>query len=189
MAEFLGRGFNVASPEVDVGDDFLVLDDREGGYSRIQVKTSSTKPLKTEWGFQAQFFIPTRQLVTPHRPGLFYVLAARLDDGGEWNSETVGGTETRPVWRNRVSCDGDTGVPIPGRQWEFVVIARKSLLAKHRRNGFGILMSERVMVGLTFRRETVTGHGLDLQGFRNNFGRYWPQRDGRRGGRGTQPVS
>ncbi|MCH8259096.1 MAG: hypothetical protein IIC46_02705 [Planctomycetes bacterium] len=57
----------------------------------------------------------------------------------------------------------------------FLVIARKTLLAKHRRHSFGILAGERVMIGLTFRRHTVTGHGLDLEHFRNNFTRYWPR--------------
>jgi hypothetical protein len=33
MAEFLRRGFNVAVPEVDIGDDFLVIDE-EGGATR-----------------------------------------------------------------------------------------------------------------------------------------------------------
>ena len=75
-----------------------------------------------------------------------------------------------PVWRNHPGLtvyNGGSG------------IARKTLLAKHRRHGFGILAGERVMIGLTFRRDTVTGHGLDLQHFRDNFGRYWPRRDGR----------
>lgn len=30
MAEFLIRGYNVAVPEVDVGDDILVVKDRSG---------------------------------------------------------------------------------------------------------------------------------------------------------------
>jgi hypothetical protein len=187
VAEFLRRGYNVALPEVDVGDDFLVLDDRCGGYSRIQVKTSSTKPLKTEWGFQAQFFIPARQLYTPQRPHLFYILAARLDGdeeqaarrnrrhSGRRGNATIG----RPAALAGMLAETTANAqPATDRRWEFLVIARKSLLAKHRRHGFGILAGERVMLGLTFRRHTVTGHRLNLQHFRNNFARYWPRRDG-----------
>ena len=81
MAEFLKRGYNVAVPEVDTGDEFPLMDDRSGTFSRVQVKSSSTKPLKLEPGYQAQFWIPTRQLYTPKRPDLYYVLAARPPEG------------------------------------------------------------------------------------------------------------
>lgn len=40
MAEFLFRGYNVAIPEVDVGDDIFVVKDSNGEYARIQVKTA-----------------------------------------------------------------------------------------------------------------------------------------------------
>jgi hypothetical protein len=40
MSEFLARGWNVAVPEVDVGDDL----------SRIQVKTGSAKETRNEYG-------------------------------------------------------------------------------------------------------------------------------------------
>lgn len=39
MAEFLVRGYNVAIPEVDIGDDIFVVRDDDGEYSRIQVKS------------------------------------------------------------------------------------------------------------------------------------------------------
>ena len=39
MAELLWRGWNVALPEVDVGDDVLVVKDDSGDLWRIQVKT------------------------------------------------------------------------------------------------------------------------------------------------------
>ena len=40
MSEFLIRGYNVAIPAVDVGDDVLVIDDGQGTVSRVQVKMS-----------------------------------------------------------------------------------------------------------------------------------------------------
>ena len=40
MSYFLLRGWNVAVPEVDVGDDIFVVDDKKGVFYRIQVKTS-----------------------------------------------------------------------------------------------------------------------------------------------------
>jgi len=40
MSEFLLRGYNVAVPAVDVGDDIFVVDDREGLLSLVQVSCS-----------------------------------------------------------------------------------------------------------------------------------------------------
>ena len=38
MAEFLWRGWNVAIPEVDIGDDLFVVQDEEAHLYRIQVR-------------------------------------------------------------------------------------------------------------------------------------------------------
>lgn len=138
MAEFLARGFNIAIPDVDTGDDFLVLDERTGEFSRIQVKTSSTTPLKTEWGFQTQFWVRTRQLETPKKPELYYVLAARHR-----------------------------------RNWEYLIVARRTLLREHRHRRFGTLAGEQILLSMTIRKDRVTGNGRDMQPFRNNFERYW----------------
>jgi PD-(D/E)XK endonuclease len=40
MSHFLMRGWNVAVPEVDVGDDLLVVEDKKGIFFRVQVKTA-----------------------------------------------------------------------------------------------------------------------------------------------------
>jgi hypothetical protein len=41
MSELLTKGWNVAIPEVDVGDDVFVVDDAEGILKKVQVKTST----------------------------------------------------------------------------------------------------------------------------------------------------
>jgi hypothetical protein len=43
MAELVSRGYNVAVPEVDIGDDIFVVRDRDGQLSRVQVKTANAK--------------------------------------------------------------------------------------------------------------------------------------------------
>jgi hypothetical protein len=53
MAEFLLRGYNVAMPEVDIGDDIFVVHDREGELWRVQVKTAICKQARRERGTQA----------------------------------------------------------------------------------------------------------------------------------------
>jgi hypothetical protein len=75
MAEFLARGYNVAVPEVDLGDDIFVVRDSDGQLSRIQVKTASAR--ETAQGFSARFAVPLQQLQTPVRPEVHYVLAVR----------------------------------------------------------------------------------------------------------------
>jgi hypothetical protein len=40
MSEFLYRGYNVAVPAVDIGDDVYVVEDQVGTMWRLQVKTS-----------------------------------------------------------------------------------------------------------------------------------------------------
>ena len=41
MAELALRGYNVAIPEIDIGDDIFVLNDRTKAATRIQVKTAT----------------------------------------------------------------------------------------------------------------------------------------------------
>ncbi len=76
MAELVSRGYNVAVPEVDVGDDIFVVRDRDGQLSRVQVKTANAKE-GTEGTVSAMFNVPLRQLETPHVPDMNYVFAIR----------------------------------------------------------------------------------------------------------------
>jgi hypothetical protein len=75
MSEFLLRGYNVAIPEVDVGDDIFVVHDQLGTLWRIQVKTARGE--EREYGYSGQFLVPLKQLERALQPDLFYVLALR----------------------------------------------------------------------------------------------------------------
>lgn len=81
MAEFLLRGWNVALPEVDVGEDVFAVKDETGELSRVQVKTATAKPLQS--GYAAQFNISLKQLLTRRSPDLVYVFAMRSFKGWE----------------------------------------------------------------------------------------------------------
>jgi hypothetical protein len=81
MAELLWRGWNVALPEVDVGDDVLVVKDDSGDLWRIQVKTATAQPQQD--GYSAQFRISLRQLRTSRTPDLIYIFAMRSITGWE----------------------------------------------------------------------------------------------------------
>jgi hypothetical protein len=81
MGEFLLRGYNVAMPEVDVGDDIFVVHDRAGTLWRIQVKTAIGKV--RGYGYSGQFAVQRTQLAQAKEPDLFYVFALRK--GPHWD--------------------------------------------------------------------------------------------------------
>ncbi len=85
MAEFLMRGWNVAIPEVDTGDDIFVVQDENGTLRRVQVKTSmATERLK---GFSGQFQIPVKQLRNIRDVLVHYVLIVRNKD--RWTTPVI----------------------------------------------------------------------------------------------------
>jgi hypothetical protein len=85
MSEFLARGWNVAVPEVDVGDDIFVVRDEIGDFSRIQVKTAHATARKN--GFSAQFNLPIEQLRRLTSPELTYCFMIRFED--EWQKPII----------------------------------------------------------------------------------------------------
>lgn len=78
MSEFLMRGWNVAIPEVDRGEDIFVVQDSDGTLRRVQVKSSQAK--MTKQGYYLQFNIPYRQIVTELTPDIHFVLLVRYED-------------------------------------------------------------------------------------------------------------
>lgn len=82
MAEFLFRGYNVAVPEVDIGDDIFVVNDSDGEYGRVQVKTALATP--TTRGYSARYALRFSQLQSSTVPDTWYVFVSRLETG--WQS-------------------------------------------------------------------------------------------------------
>jgi hypothetical protein len=82
MAEFLHREMNVAIPEVDIGDDIVVVRDDNDQITRVQVKTANAKPLQTPGRFTAQFKLPLDQL-EKGPPHLVYAFVVRRNDRWE----------------------------------------------------------------------------------------------------------
>ena len=78
MSEFLARGWNTCTPDVDVGDDVLVLEDKKGQFKRVQVKTGSATERKN--GYSVQFNIPMEQLKARITPEIHYVFMVRYKD-------------------------------------------------------------------------------------------------------------
>ena len=78
MSEFLTRGWNVAIPEVDVGDDIFVVQDDNGTLRRVQVKTSTSTQRQN--GFSGQFNVPLKQLRNMANIPVHYVFIVRNSD-------------------------------------------------------------------------------------------------------------
>ena len=78
MSEFLMRGWNVAIPEVDRGEDIFVVQDSDGTLRRVQVKSSQARLNKQ--GYYVQFNIPYRQIVTELTPDIHFILLIRYED-------------------------------------------------------------------------------------------------------------
>jgi hypothetical protein len=85
IAEFLARGYNVAIPEVDVGDDIFVVRDSDGNLNRIQVKTANARASRN--GYSTRFSVSLKQLQTPRTPDLYYVFVVRHE--GSWKDFLV----------------------------------------------------------------------------------------------------
>jgi hypothetical protein len=78
MAELANRGYNVAMPEIDIGDDIFAVNDANGNMWRLQVKTSiATQRIKTTTG---QFRVRHSAIVTAMVPELHFVFTLRLPD-------------------------------------------------------------------------------------------------------------
>jgi hypothetical protein len=84
MSMFLFRGYNVAMPEVDVGEDIFVVRDEDGELSRIQVKAAIGKGKNVVSGV---FKVPLSQLRKRSRPPLYYVFTLHHD--GLWREFVV----------------------------------------------------------------------------------------------------
>jgi hypothetical protein len=72
MSLLLKRGWNVATPEVDVGDDIFVVEDKKGLFYRVQVKTSQAIIRKNS--YSAQFNIPLKQLNAFIEPECIFII-------------------------------------------------------------------------------------------------------------------
>ncbi len=77
MSEFLYRGYNVAVPAVDIGDDVYVVEDQIGTMWRLQVKTSDAPD-----GSVGTYQLSRRQLREIKANELFFMFMIRR--AGRW---------------------------------------------------------------------------------------------------------
>lgn len=85
MSEFLMLGWNVAIPEVDIGDDIFVVQDDNGTLRRVQVKTSISTTRKL--GYSGQFSISVKNLRNITSILVHYIFIVRRN--GEWSKPII----------------------------------------------------------------------------------------------------
>lgn len=88
MSNFLVRGWNVAMPEVDIGDDVFVVKDEEGLLRRVQVKTATSRTKEKASGFTATYSLRIDQLMNLSEIPIHYVFMVWKRADNEW---------TRPI--------------------------------------------------------------------------------------------
>ncbi len=85
MSEFLMLCWNVAIPEVDIGDDIFVVQDDNGTLRRVQVKTSTSKLRRDS--FSGQFSVSLKNLRNITNILVHYIFLVRHNDG--WSKPVI----------------------------------------------------------------------------------------------------
>lgn len=80
MSEFLLRGWNVAVPVVDVGDDVFVINDDDKATWRVQVKSAHATRVDGTAVVKAHFTLSRAQLRADEQIELLYVFMIREDE-------------------------------------------------------------------------------------------------------------
>lgn len=153
MSELLLRGWNVAVPVVDVGDDVFVIDDNDKTTWRLQVKSAEGEemPEADGGGVRARFTLSRKQLRTPQAIELFFMLIVRHH--GRWDFLVVPRTDLLRVRDSYV--DGAKTAKKTGRLPLADEIAKTDNLAFE----------------VVFKELAVTGWDAPLDTYRNQ----WPE--------------
>lgn len=85
MSEFLMLGWNVAIPEVDIGDDIFVVQDDSGTLRKVQVKTSTSTSRKSS--YSGQFSVSVKNLQSISNILVHYIFIVRHLD--EWSKPVI----------------------------------------------------------------------------------------------------
>lgn len=78
MSELAFLGYNVATPEIDIGDDVFAVNDETGALYRIQVKTATA--VEQRQSRRCQFSLRVDQMRRAQTPELHYVFVTRFDE-------------------------------------------------------------------------------------------------------------
>lgn len=81
MSEFIVRGYNAAIPEVDIGDDIVVIRDLDDSLSKVQVKATNTchefTATQNQGVFRVQFNLNKTQLLRDVVAPFYFIFLIR----------------------------------------------------------------------------------------------------------------
>lgn len=118
MSEFAVRGYNVAMPAVDKGDDVFVVNHVTGAMWRIQVKTSLGSPRGTSTYYQ--FRVRETAIHPPTAPASHFVFVLRVDD--RWRFVVIA---TNVLHNYTIGQQQQVGTPA-GENRQFTFIRNKA---------------------------------------------------------------
>lgn len=150
MSELLLRGWNVAVPVVDIGDDVFVIDDNDKTTHRLQVK-SATPDSTSDGIVKASFKLSRKQLREQQAVELFFMLLVREPD--RWSFLVV------------------PRVDLSKARDAFVDQPRASTQRGRPPVGDDAAKTDDLTLSVVITGEGVTGWGADLAQY---FGR-WPR--------------
>ncbi len=156
MAEILARGWNVAIPEVDVGDDVFVARDDASRLTRVQVKTSAPAELVESGVWETEAIkVASRQLfATVEVVPLMYVFAVPF--GTRWEFVVMPRDGLAELWR--------------GFESQRSARIAQGLRPRGRPRLDPGVIPEEIALVLRFSATAVTTTGgLDLQPWRNRW--------------------
>ncbi len=102
MAELAWRGYNIAIPEIDIGDDVFAVRDETGAMWRLQAKASKETRQKTSSRYE--FRVKEKAIHKAQSPELHFVFVMR--QGERWRFLVM----DRSVLKNYV-VNQDVGTP------------------------------------------------------------------------------
>ena len=153
MSKLALRGYNIAIPEVDIGDDIFVVDDATGKLYRLQVKTRTAELQKKSQNYQTDFSIRIDQILDLKDPDLDYVFVTRFDDKDLLEFVIIPRREIETFMNEGFgSKDYSKDRKRPSMKYVFVFGKNERIVLGGRRNGAG---------------------GKDITEYRNNWAK-WP---------------
>ena len=157
MAEFLLRGWNVAIPEVDVGEDIFVVDDNADRVTRVQVKT--TERVARSGGVTRAKFggIARTQFWSSAEMPFYYVFVLR--EGRQWEFVVLKRKELQRLRAQAEATDSAEAERRPG--------PRPKATQPEGDDAAGT-----ITLVMTFSAGDVTVWGRSLQAFRNEWGEF-----------------
>jgi hypothetical protein len=171
LSLFLRRGYNVAVPVVDVGDDAIVIDDGVHELRRLQVK-SGNPGKATEHSVDVQFRLSRGQLRDTEGAELYYMLMAWT--WGRWSFVLISREELYKLKdRRQGACPG-----------------KRSRRGRWKRDEDA---GDDLKLGVRFMRDPATGQedailwGESLRPRLNEFPPEWPDLQPGRRSPGPRP--